>query len=108
VHPLDAQHAKVLNPLSLLRGFVGVVQRIPLPVRHRHQMPAQVLQLPALEQRCASGSAPHKVRWPVHLDRDGLLAAAINHQVQAVAFLNHNLLLQRQPQRCERFRHLLL
>jgi len=59
--PLDAQHAKVLNPLPLLRGIVGVVQRIPLPVRHRHEMPAQVLQLPALEQRGASGSAPHKV-----------------------------------------------
>jgi len=108
VHALDAQRGKILNSLPLLRGIIGVVLRIPLPVRHRHKMPAQVLQLSALEQRSASWLAPHKVRWSVYLDRDGLLATAINQQVQAIAFINHHISSHRQSQQCERFRHLSL
>ena len=97
---------QVRNPLPLVREHVGVVLRVPLPVGHRHEPPAQVLQLPALEQRGAGWLAPDKMRWPVYLDRDELLAAAINDQVQAVAVLEQHLMLHRPPRRCECFSHL--
>ena len=75
----------VLSSLPMLCRSVRVVLRILLPVRRRYEPPAEVLQLPVLEQRGAARLGPHKVRWPVHLDRNQLPAAAINDQVQAVA-----------------------
>ena len=92
--------------LTLL-GLVAVGQLIPLPVGHRDEPPSKVPQLPSLEQRGASWHAPHKMRRPVHLDRQSL-ATPIDHQVQPVALLQHLLLLHRRPQRRQCLGHVSL
>eukprot|EP00962_Isochrysis_galbana_P039991 scaffold14454_cov122-Isochrysis_galbana.AAC.2 len=94
LHGHHGTHARafLLAGIIILRCEV-LPKLVPFPVRDRHESPAHVAQLSALEQGSAVRLPPHEMRRPVHLDCN-LLATPLNHIVQAVSLLRLHLFLR--------------
>eukprot|EP00962_Isochrysis_galbana_P008242 scaffold2250_cov147-Isochrysis_galbana.AAC.2 len=86
---------------------MGIGKLVPLPVRDWDEMPAQVSQLPALEHGGAVRLPPQKVGRPIYLDCH-LLAAPLDHVIQAVSLICQHLLSRPQLEGCQCAAHLAL